>query len=313
MSFWSEKSFLVTGGRGFLGSAVVGQLEALGARDILAPRSRDIDLRKEKGCKEAVEGRDVVIHLAAAVGGIGANNENPGSFFYDNIMMGVQLMEQARLAKVSKFVALGTICAYPKITPVPFKEADLWNGYPEEITAPYGLAKKMLLVQSQGYRAQYGFHSIFLLPTNLYGPRDDFGSAKSHVIPALISKIYKAKEARSPYVEVWGDGTATREFLYVEDAAKGILMATQKYDKPDPVNLGSGVETPIRELVELLCELIGYEGKVRWDRTKPNGQPRRWLDTTRAYEEFGFRARTSLRQGLSKTLEWYEENRDSKA
>ena len=309
MSFWSENRFLVTGGHGFLGSFVLEQLSSLGAKDVYAPKSSEIDLREKEGCAKAVKGRDVVIHLAAVVGGIGANRENPGKFFYDNLMMGVQLMEQARLAKAKKFVAIGTICAYPKFTPVPFCEDDLWNGYPEETNAPYGLAKKMLLVQSQAYRQQYGFNSIFLLPVNLYGPRDNFDPASSHVIPALIKKISDALDSKAPFVEVWGDGTPTREFLYVEDAARGILMAAEKFNKPDPVNLGSGMEISIRDLVTLLCKQMGYRGEIRFDKSKPNGQPRRCLDTSRAQKEFGFKAGVKFEDGLAKTIDWYESSK----
>ena len=248
---------------------------------------------------------DVVIHLAAVVGGIGANRENPGRFFYENLMMGAQLMEQARLFGVKKFVAVGTICSYPKFTPVPFKEENLWDGYPEETNAPYGLAKKMMLVQSQAYRQQYGFHSIFLLPVNLYGPGDNFDPQSSHVIPALIKKCLDAIGKREKEIVVWGTGKATREFLYVEDAAEGILMATEKYDKTDPVNIGAGFEISIRELAELIAELSGFEGRIVWDTTKPDGQPRRMLDASRAFQEFGFRAKTNFREGLKKTIEWY--------
>ncbi len=252
---------------------------------------------------------DVVIHLAARVGGIGANMKNPGIFFYENLMMGVQMMEQGRLSGIEKFVAIGTICAYPKFTPVPFKEENLWNGYPEETNAPYGLAKKMLLVQSQAYRQQYGFDSIYLLPVNLYGPGDNFNPEFSHVIPALIKKVFDAKDKDEKRIVVWGTGKATREFLYVEDAAEGIVLATEKYDKSDPVNLGAGFEITIEQLANLICELSGFDGKIEWDTSKPDGQPKRCLDTSRAKKEFGFEAKTSFREGLKRTIEWYANNR----
>ncbi|MBT9132859.1 MAG: GDP-L-fucose synthase [Firmicutes bacterium] len=248
---------------------------------------------------------EVVIHLAARVGGIGANMKNPGSFFYENLMMGVQMMEQGRLCGVEKFVAIGTICAYPKFAPIPFREEDLWAGYPEETNAPYGLAKKMLLVQSQAYRQQYGFNSIYLLPVNLYGPGDDFDPEYSHVIPALIKKVFDAMDNNERHIVVWGTGKATREFLYVGDAAEGIVLATEKYNKPDPVNLGAGFEISIKSLVELMCELTGFDGEIIWDTSKPDGQPRRCLDTSKAKKEFGFKAKTSFREGLKKTIEWY--------
>lgn len=302
---------LVTGGSGFLGSFVLDELRRRGVREenIRAPRRAELDLRRWEDCRKAVEGADVVIHLAARVGGIGLNREIPGTLFYENAIMGIQLMEAARLAGVQKFVAIGTICAYPKYTPVPFKEADLWNGYPEETNAPYGLAKKMLLVQAQAYRQQYGFNSIYLLPVNLYGPRDNFDPRSSHVIPALIRKFAEAKEAGRRTVEVWGTGNASREFLYVEDAAEGICLATERYDGPEPVNLGAGFEIKIRDLAALIARLMGFEGELVWDTTKPDGQPRRMLDVSRAERLFGFRARTKLEEGLRKTIDWYLANR----
>lgn len=307
MSFWTNKKVIVTGGAGFLGSYVVDKLHARGCNDVFVVRSAEYDLTEQAAVRRllAEHPADVIIHLAAVVGGIGANRENPGAYFYKNAMMGTMLMEEARLAGVEKFVALGTICAYPKFTPVPFNEADLWNGYPEETNAPYGLAKKMMLVQAQAYRQQYGFNAIYLLPVNLYGPKDNFDPASSHVIPALIKKFVEAKEAGTPYIEAWGDGSATREFLYAEDAAEGIVLAAERYDGDEPVNLGSGMEISIRDLTQLIAELAGFEGEVRWDRSKPNGQPRRCLDTTRARESFGFVANTPFRTGLTKTIQWH--------
>lgn len=301
------KKILLTGGAGFLGLHVKNRLLGRGVSDknIFISRFENCDLRKWENCVSSVAGTDLVIHLAGNVGGIGYNRENPGSLFYDNIMMGVQLMEAARQHGVKKFVALGTICAYPKFTPVPFKEEDLWNGYPEETNASYGLAKKMLLVQAQGYRAQYGFNAIYLLPVNLYGPGDNFDSRSSHVIPALIKKVADAKKANRDSIEVWGTGKATREFLYVEDAALGIVLATEKYDGAEPVNLGSSMEISIRDLVELICKLMDYKGKIHWDSSKPDGQPRRMLDTSKAEREFGFKAKTSFGEGLQKTIDWY--------
>lgn len=302
-----NKKILVTGGAGFLGNFVVQKLLERGVpkENIFIPRSKDFDLRKWENCQKVVEGQDVVIHLAAKVGGIGFNQKHPGELFYDNIIIGVQMMEAARHANVEKFVALGTICAYPKFTPAPFKEENLWDGYPEETNAPYGLAKKMLLVQAQAYRQQYDFNAIYLLPVNLYGPGDNFSPDSSHVIPALINKVVGAKKQNKNYIDVWGTGKATREFLYVEDAAEGVVLAAEKYDKPEPVNLGSGTEISIKNLVELICRLMDFNGEIRWDATKPDGQPRRLLDVSRAEKEFGFRAKTDFEEGLRKTIDWY--------
>jgi GDP-L-fucose synthase len=307
MSILDDKRILVTGGAGFLGSFIVEQLKEKGVADenIRVPRSRNTDLRRWENCIDAVKDVDFVIHLAAKVGGIGYNQKYPATLFYDNIIIGVQLMEAARQEGIEKFVAVGTVCAYPKFTPVPFKEDDLWDGYPEETNAPYGLAKKMLLVQSQAYRQQYGFNSIFLLPVNLYGPRDNFELESSHVIPALIRKFREAVENNKREVEVWGTGKASREFLYVEDAANGIILATEKYNKPEPVNIGAGAEIKIKDLVELIADLTGFDGEIRWDTTKPDGQPRRCLDVSRAKEEFGFEAKVSFREGLKKVINWY--------
>jgi len=304
---WSAKRVLVTGGAGFLGSFVVERLQARGCRSVIVPRSKQYDLRDRDAILRLYEEArpQIVIHLAATVGGIGANRANPGRFFYDNAIMGVQLIEYARQFEVEKFVAIGTVCAYPKFTPVPFKEEDLWNGYPEETNAPYGLAKKMLLVQAQSYRAQYGFNSIYLLPVNLYGPRDNFDLETSHVIPALIRKCVEAKENGKSEIELWGDGSPTREFLYVEDAAEGILLATEKYEGADPVNLGSGEEVSIRDLAVMVATEVGFKGSLTWDTTKPNGQPRRCLDTSRAKHAFGFESTTKLREGIAKTVAWY--------
>ncbi|PIY80170.1 MAG: GDP-fucose synthetase [Candidatus Pacebacteria bacterium CG_4_10_14_0_8_um_filter_42_14] len=300
------KTVLVTGGGGFLGSHLVELLKKEKLGKLIVPRSADLDLRKEKTNKELFKDVDVVIHLAANVGGIGYNQEHPAELFYDNLLMGVHAMHEAYKAGVKKFVALGTICAYPKYTPVPFSEEDLWNGYPEETNAPYGLAKKMQLVQSQAYRDQYGFNSIFLLPTNLYGPGDNFDPNSSHVIPALIRKFVEAKKAKAEEVVVWGTGAPTREFLYVEDAARGILLATKRYDKPEPVNLGSSFEISIAELSHLIGDIVGFQGKIRFDVTKPDGQPRRKIDTSRAREELGFVSEVKFEEGLKKTVEWYE-------
>ena len=296
----------MTGGAGFLGSHVVARLQQQGA-DVFVPRSRDYDLVSGEAVRRLYRDArpQIVIHLAAQVGGIGANRENPGRFFYENLMMGAQLMEEGRRAGVEKFVAVGTVCAYPKFTPVPFREDDLWNGYPEETNAPYGLAKKMLLVQAQAYREQYGFKAVYLLPVNLYGPRDSFDPAKSHVIPALIKKCVDAIARGDREIEVWGSGSASREFLYVDDCARAIVLATERYEKPDPVNLGAGCEITIKELVHLIAELTGFRGTIRWDASKPDGQPRRCLDVTRAEREFGFRAVTSFEDGLRRTIEWY--------
>jgi GDP-L-fucose synthase len=298
---------MVTGGAGFVGRRVVERLELAGVAEVFVPRRSEYDLRDRSAVRAALERSkpEVVIHLAAVVGGIGANRANPGTFFYDNAVMGIELMEQARQLGVAKFVGIGTVCAYPKFTPVPFREEDLWNGYPEETNAPYGLAKKMLLVQAQAYRAQYGFNAIYLLPVNLYGPGDNFDPEGSHVIPALIKKCVDAKEAELPYIEVWGTGRASREFLYVDDAAEGIVLATERYDDAGPVNLGVGHEITIRELVTLIVRLTGYRGEVRWDTSKPDGQPRRALDTAKARDLFNFEARTSFEDGLRETINWY--------
>jgi GDP-L-fucose synthase len=302
-----DKRVLVTGGAGFLGSHVVEELKRRGCREIFVPRSHDYDLTKPDAVSRLYDDAspDVVIHLAAVVGGIGANREQPGRFFYENLMMGTDLIEQARQRGIEKFVAVGTVCAYPKFTPVPFKEEDLWNGYPEETNAPYGLAKKMLLVQAQAYRAQYGFNTIYLLPVNLYGPRDTFDPRRSHVIPALIKKCVDALEQGAAQIEVWGSGEASREFLYVEDCARAIVLATEHYDGSEPVNIGSGREITIRELVRLIADLTGFRGEIVWDPTKPDGQPRRCLDVSRAQREFGFRATTDFEEGLSRTVQWY--------
>jgi len=301
------KKILVTGGAGFLGSFVVQKLIQRGVpkKNIFIPRSKDLDLRKIENCQKAVGGKDVVIHLAGKVGGIGFNKGRPGELFYDNLIMGAQLMEVARCAEVEKFVAISTICAYPKFTPVPFKESALWDGYPEETNAPYGLAKKMLLVQAQAYRQQYNFNAICLLPVNLYGPGDNFNSDSSHVIPALIKKVFDAKKTGQKYIEVWGTGRASREFLYVEDCAEGIVLATEKYNKSDPVNLGAGREIKIKDLVKLICKLMDYRGEIRWDKSKPDGQPRRQLDTSLAQKKFGFKAKTDFEAGLKNLIAWY--------
>jgi len=308
MNFWENKRVVLTGGAGFLGRVVKEQLEARGCKQIVVPRSAQCDLRKTAAIRKlyAQARPDMVIHLAAVVGGIGANRENPGKFFYDNLMMGVELMEQARQMGIPKFVAIGTICAYPKFCPVPFKEEKIWDGYPEETNAPYGLAKKMLLVQSQAYRQQYGFNSIYLLPVNLYGPGDNFSWESSHVIPALIRKCVEAKERGEGHITVWGTGRATREFLYVDDAARGIVLAAEKYNSSEPVNLGAGFEISIKKLVELIVKLTKFKGDILWDASKPDGQPRRCLDTTRARKEFGFEAKVSFEMGLKKTIAWYE-------
>ena len=310
MNFWQDKRVIVTGGAGFLGSYVVEKLKERGCKNIFIPLVEDYDLTKEKNVIKLYQDypADIVIHLAAVVGGIGANRENPGKFFYDNLVMGAMLMEYARQFEIGKFVAIGTICAYPKFTLVPFKEENLWDGYPEETNAPYGLAKKMMLVQSQAYCAQYGFNSIFLLPLNLYGPRDNFNPKSSHVIPALIRKFMEEKDKGEEEVVCWGTGKPTRGFLYVEDAVEGILLAAEKYNKSDPVNLGTNLEISIKDLAGLIAKLVEFEGKIKWDASKPNGQPRRKLDTSRAEREFGFKARMDFVEGLKRTIEWYREN-----
>lgn len=310
MTFWANKRVAVTGGAGFLGSFVVEKLRERGCQNVLIPRSRQYDLVEMESVKRLYRDArpDVVIHLAGRVGGIGANQANPGKFFYDNLMMGVHVIEQARLFGIEKFVIIGTVCSYPKFTPVPFKEENLWNGYPEETNAPYGLAKKMLLVQSQSYRQQYGFNSIYLIPVNLYGPRDNFTPETSHVIPALISKCLEAKENGEPEIVCWGDGTPTREFLYVEDCAEAIALAAEQYDRADPVNIGTGKEISMENLARLIAELTGFGGNIVWDTSKPNGQPRRCLDTSRAKERFGFVAKTGFRSGLQQTIDWYISN-----
>lgn len=302
-----DKKILITGGAGFFGSHVVDVLKKRGVpqSSLTIPRSKDFDLRMWDVCKKIVQRKDVVIHMAANVGGIGYNREHAGELFYDNAIMGIQMMEASRQAGVKKYVQIGTICAYPKFTPVPFKEDDLWNGYPEETNAPYGIAKKMFLVQAQAYRQQYGFNAIYLLPVNLYGPGDDFDPASSHVIPGLIKKVYDAKQTGANFIEVWGSGTPSREFIYVEDAAEAVILATEKYDKPEPVNIGAGFEITIKELVELIYKLMNFTGEIRWDKTKPDGQPRRMLDTSRAKKEFGFGAKIDFSEGLKKTIEWY--------
>lgn len=310
MSYWSDKRVLVTGGAGFLGRHVVARLVSAGVeRDrLFVPRSAEYDLKTEHGVRSALASSapNIVIHLAAVVGGIGANTENPGSFFYANAMMGMQLMEQARLADVEKFVTIGTVCSYPKYTPIPFQEDEIWNGYPEETNAPYGLAKKMLLVQSQAYREQYGFNAVYLIPVNLYGPWDNFNPASSHVIPALIKKMVDARDSNQPHIEAWGTGSASREFIYVDDAARGIVLGAEKLNDSEPINLGVGQEISIRELTELVARLTGFEGEVRWDPTKPDGQPRRALDTSRARTKLGFTAETNFETGLHNTIRWYE-------
>lgn len=305
-----DSKIVVTGGAGFVGAVLVERLRAAGipADNIRIPRSADSDLRDASNCARVVKGADVVIHLAAKVGGIGLNQRNPGSLFYDNAIMGIQMMEAARVAGVRKFVAIGTVCAYPKYTPVPFKETDLWNGYPEETNAPYGLAKKMLLVQAQSYRAEYGLDAIYLLPVNLYGPRDNFDLESSHVIPAMIRKFVEAVESGAKVVNLWGTGNASREFLYVDDAAEGIFLATKLYDKPEPINLGAGHEIRIRDLAEIIAGLAGFSGETRWNAARPDGQPRRMLDTREAEKEFGFKAKTTLEDGLRNTMEWYRHN-----
>jgi GDP-L-fucose synthase len=310
--FFKNKRICVTGGAGFLGSYVIEKLKQRGCENILVPTIEEYDLTKLEDINRVYESMrpDVVIHLAAVVGGIGANREHPGKFFYENLMMGVQLIEQGRQRGIEKFVAIGTVCAYPKFTPVPFKEEDIWNGYPEETNAPYGLAKKMLLVQSQAYRAEYGFNSIFLLPVNLYGPGDNFNPSSSHVIPALIKKCVDAIDSGDDYIQCWGTGKASREFIYADDAAEGILLATERYNDSDAVNIGSGSEIIIKDLIEKIALLTGFKGEIRWDASKPDGQPRRCLDTSKAKKLFGFEAKTSFDEGLKATIEWYRQTRD---
>ncbi|MDJ0517604.1 MAG: GDP-L-fucose synthase [Trichodesmium sp. MO_231.B1] len=307
-----NKRILVTGGSGFLGRQVVDQLHKAGANlnKITIPRSRDYDLRTLEACQKAVQEQDIIIHLAAHVGGIGLNKEKPGELFYDNLMMGVQLIDCAYKANLEKFVCVGSICAYPKFTPVPFKEEDLWNGYPEETNAPYGIAKKALLVQLDAYRQQYGFNGVYLLPVNLYGPEDNFDPKSSHVIPALIRKVHEAQLRGDKKLPVWGDGSPSREFLYSTDAARAIVMATQFYNESDPINLGTNYEVKIRDLVELICDLMDFQGELVWETDKPNGQPRRCLDTEKAKEKFGFVAEVDFKQGLKNTIDWYRENAD---
>jgi GDP-L-fucose synthase len=311
VSWLADKRITVTGGAGFLGRYVVGKLQDMGCRDIFVPRSADYDLTRMADVVRMYDDArpQIVIHLAGKAGGIGLNREKPGELFYDNLLMGLQVIEQARLRGLEKLVAIGSVCAYPKLTPVPFKEEDLWAGYPEETNAPYGLAKKMLLVQAQAYRQQYGFNAIYLLPINLYGPGDNFDPESSHVISALVKKCIDAIEEGRDEIEVWGSGNATREFIYVEDAAEGIVLATERYDGPEPVNIGSGREIAVRDLVALIAELAGFKGRIVWDATKPDGQPRRCLDTSRAEKEFAFKAKTDLREGLRRTIEWYLDQR----
>ncbi len=313
-SYWTNRRICVTGGAGFLGSVVVEKLRQRGATQIFVPKFQDYNLIEPDAVQRLLDDArpDVIVHLAAHVGGIGANREHPAEFFYDNLMMGVQLMHQAWKRGVEKFVAIGTVCAYPKFTPVPFKEDDIWNGYPEETNAPYGLAKKMLLVQAQAYRQQYDFNAIFLLPVNLYGPGDNFNPASSHVIPALIRKYIEAQESGLDEVVAWGDGSPTREFLYVEDAAEGILLASEHYNSSDPVNLGSGFEISIKDLSETIAKLVGFEGRLVWDTSKPNGQPRRALDISRAEQSFGFKAQVDFEEGLRRTIDWYRQSRSER-
>lgn len=307
----SKNKILVTGAHGFVGEHLVKNLlekRKVPKENLFLPKVEDLDLRKWENCQKAVANQDVVIHLAAKVGGIGLNRAKPGELFYDNAVMSIQLMEAARQAGVEKFIAIGTVCAYPKFTRVPFSEDDLWSGYPEETNAPYGLAKKMILVQSQAYRQQYGFKSVYLLPVNMYGPGDNFDPKSSHVIAALIRKVHEAKKQGKDYIEVWGTGKASREFLYVEDGAEGIILAAEGYDKPEPINIGSGMEISIKDLAQSICKLMNFNGEIRWDNSKPDGQPRRCLDVLRAEKEFGFRAKVPFNQGLKNTIQWYEEN-----
>ncbi len=311
-TFFENRRIVVTGGAGFLGGYITEKLQKRGCKSILVPKIEDYDLVNINDINRMYNDMkpDIVIHLAAVVGGIGANREHPGEFFYKNLMMGVQLIEQGRLRNIEKFVAIGTVCAYPKFTPVPFKEEDIWNGYPEETNAPYGLAKKMLLVQSQSYRAEYGFNSIFLLPVNLYGPGDNFDPARSHVIPALIKKCIDSIDSGADHIQCWGTGSASREFIYVADAAEGILLATEHYNGPEPVNIGAGFEITIKELLEKIVELTGFTGEIRWDSSKPDGQPRRRLDVSKAKKYFGFEAKTSFDEGLKNTIDWYRKHKN---
>lgn len=307
-SYLTNKKILVTGSAGFLGNSIIEKLLKRGVlrENIFMPCFEDFDLRKMESCIRVVQNQDIIIHLAAKVGGIGYSRKNPGQMFYDTAVMGIQLIEAARQLNVGKFITIGSVCAYPKFVPVPFKEEDLWNGYPEETNAPYGIAKRALLAQSQAYRSQYGFNAIYLLLVNLYGPGDNFNPQSSHVIPALIKKVTEAKQEGKKYIEVWGTGEATREFLYVEDAAEGILLATEKYNKPEPVNLGSGNEISIKDLAVLICQLMDFKGEIRWNSSQPNGQPRRRLDVSRAVREFDFKAKTGFEEGLKKTIDWYQ-------
>jgi GDP-L-fucose synthase len=313
MSFWRNRRIVVTGGSGFLGSFVVEKLHAVGCEKVVVPRSREYDLREKDQAVRLVRDTrpDMIIHLAAVVGGIGANRSNPGRFFYDNATMGINIIEAARIVELEKFVCIGTICSYPKFSPIPFREENFWDGYPEETNAAYGLAKKMLLVQLQSYRQQYGLNGIYLSPVNLYGPRDNFDLETSHVIPALIRKALEARDSGRSSLNVWGTGTATREFLFVEDAADAIIAAAERYSKPDLVNLGSGSEITIRALVEKICKVTDFHGCIEWDHSKPDGQPRRSLDTSRAFEEFGWRSTTAVDEGLQKTVQWYQPRRYS--
>jgi GDP-L-fucose synthase len=309
--FFKNKRIVVTGGAGFLGSYIIEGLQKRGCKNILIPKIEEYNFVNIADCFRMYDDMkpDIVIHLAAVVGGIGANRQHPGKFFYENLMMGVQLIDQARLRKIEKFVAIGTVCSYPKFTPVPFKEDDIWNGYPEETNAPYGLAKKMLLVQSQSYREEYGFNSIFLVPVNLYGPRDNFHPDSSHVIPALIKKCVDAIEAGDDHIVCWGTGSASREFIYAGDAAEGILLAAERYNGPEPVNIGAGFEITIKDLTEKIVKLTGFKGQIRWDPSKPDGQPRRRLDVSRAKKLFGFEAQMAFDEGLKRTIDWFRENR----
>ena len=309
---WSEKKILVTGSNGFLGSHLVNELKKIGAKNIVTPSSKEYDLRKNENCRKIVSGIDIVFNIAAHVGGIGLNRNKPGELFYDNLMMGTQLLHEAKNASVEKFVALGTVCSYPKFSQIPFTETSIWDGYPEETNAPYGLAKKMLLVQSQAYRQQYNFKSIVVIPTNLYGPNDNFEPSSSHVIPALILKIYNAKKNNEDRVVVWGDGSVTRDFLYVKDAVKGIILAAEKYDDELPLNLGWSEEISIMELTKLICELLDYNGNIIWDKTKPNGQPRRCVSYQRAKEKIGFEPTTKLKDGLKNSIKWFVENQEKR-